>query len=150
MVMRGLPNQTHVHPAGRCTQGTAFEHSLWPHLRSLGKAVERACTLLGFVRESGQRDAFTPSFLRGVWSEGTDATTDRGLGRIVERAGMGWDKARRLLRNSSRRADVEENRKALTELGLWVVPSFRVGQTTTWGQDRLWPTEDHLRGMDVQ
>jgi 2-hydroxychromene-2-carboxylate isomerase len=30
-------------------------------------------------------------------------------------------------------------------LGVWGVPSFRVGNMITWGQDRLWLIEGELR-----
>ena len=37
----------------------------------------------------------------------------------------------------------------MTELGLWGVPSFRVGEVSAWGQDRLWVMEAALRGEEL-
>jgi len=37
------------------------------------------------------------------------------------------------------------NQQELLDFGLWGVPSFRVGDTATWGQDPLWVIEDRLR-----
>ena len=38
----------------------------------------------------------------------------------------------------------EENRQEMDDLGLWGVPSFRIDETATWGQDRLWVIEDRM------
>lgn len=110
----------------------------------LGLAVERGYALLDLARNSGCLHDYTASFLRGVWSEGIDARTDRGLARIVTRAGLDWAAAKPLLGTKAWRAEVETNRQELTDLGLWGVPSFRVGNTTIWGQDRLWVVADAL------
>ncbi|MBO9449641.1 DsbA family protein [Tropicibacter sp. R16_0] len=111
----------------------------------LGEAVERAYALISYVRNAGRLETFTSSFLRGVWSEGIDGRTDRGLARIVERAGLKWSEAKPLINNTAWKSEVEANRQALTDMGLWGVPSFRVGQTVTWGQDRLWMIAEALR-----
>jgi 2-hydroxychromene-2-carboxylate isomerase len=39
------------------------------------------------------------------------------------------------------RTEVENNRLAMFADDLWGVPSFRFGQLSTWGQDRLWLVE---------
>ena len=36
------------------------------------------------------------------------------------------------------RENVEKNRESLTDMGLWGVPSFRIGELAFWGQDRIW------------
>jgi 2-hydroxychromene-2-carboxylate isomerase len=89
------------------------------------------------------------SFLRGVWSEGLDAGSDRGLRTIVERAGLSWLEAKKALMDDAWRGVAEENRVAMLELGLWGVPSFRVGQTAVWGQDRLWAVQEALLGTSA-
>jgi 2-hydroxychromene-2-carboxylate isomerase len=113
----------------------------------LGKAVERGYTLIGFARDAGQLGDFCASFMRGVWSEGIDARTDAGLAKIVERAGLDWQDAKPFLVDESWRAEVDENRKELTSLNLWGVPSFRCGDVAIWGQDRLWVLEEHLKTL---
>jgi 2-hydroxychromene-2-carboxylate isomerase len=35
----------------------------------------------------------------------------------------------------------------MTNLGLWGVPSFRVGDVAVWGQDRLWVIETELQRL---
>ena len=141
MVMRGLPVPRAkrfyiMHDVAREARrlGIPFGHVCDP----LGKAVERGYALIGYAREAGRLDDYASSFLRGVWADGIDAKTNRGLARIVERAGLDWDKAKPHLQSDTWRAEVKENRRILTALGLWGVPSFRCGDTVFWGQDRLW------------
>jgi 2-hydroxychromene-2-carboxylate isomerase len=84
------------------------------------------------------------SFMQGVWAEGLDAGSDRGLRKIVVRAGLSWDAARSALKDDAWRAVAEANRVEMFGLGLWGVPSFRVGDTAVWGQDRLWAVQEAL------
>ncbi len=150
MVMRGLAvprakKMYILHDAAR----EARRHNI-PFGRvcdPLGKAVERGYALIGFARDAGQLDGYCSSFMRGVWSDGIDARTDAGLARIVERAGLDWQDAKPFLTDESWRSEVEENRKDLTALNLWGVPSFRCGDVAIWGQDRLWILDDHLKTL---
>lgn len=111
----------------------------------LGKPVERGYSLLPWARSEGRGEEYCLAFLRGVWSQGIDAGSDRGMRRIVESAGLPWTGARKHLNTDSWRAEAEANRSEMVSLGLWGVPSFRVGDTTVWGQDRLWQVEAALR-----
>jgi 2-hydroxychromene-2-carboxylate isomerase len=114
----------------------------------LGKPVERGYAILPWAIGQGQGEAFVRCFLRGVWAEGIDAGSDRGLKRIVERADLDWGHARSLLDNDDWRAVAEANRKDLLAHGHWGVPSFRVCDTTLWGQDRLWAVHDALMAAE--
>lgn len=70
--------------------------------------------------------------------------------RIVEEAGLPWNEARERLGNEEWRIEAEDNRAEMFRLGLWGVPSFRVGDTAVWGQDRLWQVEEALRANAPQ
>jgi 2-hydroxychromene-2-carboxylate isomerase len=111
----------------------------------VGEPVERAYSLLPWAREQGRGFAYVESFLRNVWSEGVDAGSDAGLQRIVEQSGLDWAAAHPLIGNDGWRAEAETNRQELLSLGHWGVPSFRVGDTAVWGQDRLWAVDAALR-----
>ena len=144
MLMRGLavPRQKSLYILGDVARearrmGIPFGRACDP----LGRAVERGYALIGHAREAGRLNDYVSSYLRGVWADGIDANTDQGLSRIVERAGLDWGQARPWLRDEGWRVEVEQNRQELTDLGLWGVPSFRVGETYFWGQDRLWLLE---------
>lgn len=111
----------------------------------LGRPVERGYSLLPWARDEGRGFEYCLSFLRGVWARGVDAGSDAGIKTIVADAGLDWSEAKNHLDGDGWRAEAEANRRELTELGLWGVPSFRVGTTAVWGQDRLWTIEDALR-----
>ena len=65
--------------------------------------------------------------------------------QIVEAAGLDWQAGRDIIDNDDWRAEAEANRAEMMDLGIWGVPSFRVGDVSTWGQDRLWLVEDALK-----
>ena len=57
---------------------------------------------------------------------------------MTERAGLDWAYAQDAMADDSWRDAVEKNRQEMFALGLWGVPSFRVGEHSAFGQDRLW------------
>ena len=48
------------------------------------------------------------------------------------------------MKDDTWRRIAEANRVEMLGLGLWGVPSFRVGDTAVWGQDRLWAVQQAL------
>jgi 2-hydroxychromene-2-carboxylate isomerase len=110
----------------------------------VGAPAERGLAVLLRAMESDKGEAFLTAFLKAAWSDGINAGSDRGLKEICARAGVPWADAQAVLKDDSWRACVEANRARLTELGLWGVPSFRVGDLAVWGQDRLWLVEAEL------
>lgn len=111
----------------------------------VGRPVERGYSLLPWAREQGRGFEYCKAFLTHVWSRGVDAGSDKGMKQIVEAAGLDWQFARDLVGNDDWRAEAEANRTEMMDLGIWGVPSFRVGHVSTWGQDRLWLIEDELK-----
>jgi 2-hydroxychromene-2-carboxylate isomerase len=147
MAMRGLPVPSSKRryialDAAReaLAKGTPFGRLNDP----IGRPTERGLALLVLAERSHRGEAYLLSFMQGVWAEGLDAGSDRGLRRIAERAGLDWGEARAALADDSWRQTAENNRAELLSLGLWGVPCFRVGDTAVWGQDRLWAVEDAL------
>jgi len=104
----------------------------------IGAGVERGLAILNHAIPDGRGVKFAQSFYRGVWSEGLNAATDSGLRKMVERAGLDWSYAQDAIDDESWRNAVEANRQELFGRGLWGVPSFSVGERSTFGQDRLW------------
>jgi len=113
----------------------------------VGQPVERGYAILHKAIELGKGYAFAHSFLSGVWAEGIDAGSDRGLRKITERAGLSWSEMKPLLGGGHWRADAEANQAEMFSHGVWGVPSFRVGNVAAWGQDRLWVIEDALKAI---
>ncbi|MEX0367891.1 MAG: DsbA family protein [Ruegeria sp.] len=110
----------------------------------LGRAVERGYALLDHAEAQGRLAEFCVAFMSGVWSQGIDAATDRGLARIAEAAGLNWDVAKAEIHTNDWRPRIEVNQAGLQEIGLWGVPSFHVAGQSIWGQDRLWAVEELL------
>jgi len=148
MVMRGLPvpqmkrRYISLDTAREARRlGVPFGRIVDP----VGKPVERGYSILPWARGQGRGYEFCHAFLSGVWSQGIDAGTDAGLKQIVEAAGLNWSAARQQLESDTWRAEAEANRAEMMSLGVWGVPSFRVGEVITWGQDRLWVIEEELK-----
>jgi 2-hydroxychromene-2-carboxylate isomerase len=150
MVMRGLPvprakRRYIALDAAREARwrGIPFGRLVDP----VGRPVERGLALMPLAERQGRGADYLLSFFRAVWAEGVDPGTDRGLRRIAERAGLGWNEAREALHDEAWRTTAETHRRELLGLGLWGVPSFRVRDTAVWGQDRLWAVREAvLRG----
>jgi len=143
MVMRGLPvppNKKKYIPFDTAREarrlGVPFGHIMDP----VGRPVELGYSLLPWAREQGRGYEFVNAFLSSVWSEGIDARNHKGLQKIVERAGLNWDEAKNIVGNEGWRAEAEANRLEMMERGIW-----GVGETITWGQDRLWVIEHALQ-----
>lgn len=150
MVMRGLP----VPPAKKSyipldaardarRLGVPYGRIYDP----VGKPVERGYSLLPWARDQGKDYEFANAFLTCAWSEGINPGTNSGMRKIVERAGLDWNEAKGIVGNDDWRTEAEANRAEMMERGIWGVPSFRVGDTITWGQDRLWVIEHALQKL---
>lgn len=114
----------------------------------VGEPVERGYAVLHEAMKRGRGFEFARSFLIGVWSEGIDAGSDRGLKKLTERAGLPWSEMKPFIGTNEWRAVAEANQKEMFEYDIWGVPSFRVNDTATWGQDRLWVIEDALKALE--
>ncbi len=148
MVMRGLPVPREkalyiAHDTAREAHrlGLPFGRFKDP----LGAPVERGLSILPLAEEKGLVEAYLISFLEGVWAEGIDAGTDKGLRTIADRAGLDWHDVKSALNKTDWRKTAEANRAELFNLGLWGVPSFHCGDAVLWGQDRLWALEEALQ-----
>lgn len=147
MVMRGLPvpaNKRRYISTDAAREARARGIAFGRVNDPLGRPTERGLATLYLAEQLGLGQAFVLSFMKGVWAEGLDAGSDKGLRRITDRAGMAWDQVQQALKDTAWRAEAEANRAEMTALGVWGVPSFRVGELVVWGQDRLWAVQDAL------
>ncbi len=112
----------------------------------LGVGVERALAVHHLAERRGKGVAFLLEVSRGIWSQAKDLTRDSVLRELAEAAGVDADEAMSALEDESFRDAARDNRDALYELGLWGVPTMRLGDIALWGQDRVASIERWLGG----
>jgi 2-hydroxychromene-2-carboxylate isomerase len=104
----------------------------------LGRGIDYCMALFfRFAEGSGDELALVHSIAKGVWSEARDVAHLPDLVELAARAGLGEADVHRAIEDESWREKAQANRDALTDLGLWGVPSLRIGGYSTWGQDRI-------------
>ncbi|WP_101674706.1 DsbA family protein [Alloalcanivorax mobilis] len=114
----------------------------------VGRGVERCMALWPFAEKEGRLREWLLAAATGIWSQGVDAASDAGLKRLAENAGLDWNRARRWLDDDQWRQLAQANRDAMMAAGSWGVPTFQIGDTALWGQDRLALVEQALQNSD--
>lgn len=140
MVMRGLPVPfaKRLYIVRDCARearrlGIPFGRIADP----VGVGVERCIAVHRLAAAEGVGLRWLAVASRGIWSQGVNTATDKGLRRLVEEAGLGWGAAQDALATDAWRAEAEANREALFAAGMWGVPAFVWGDLRLWGQDRM-------------
>ncbi|MEM7360487.1 MAG: DsbA family protein [Pseudomonadota bacterium] len=147
MVMRGVPATMEkgkyiLFDTGR--EARAAGAPFGPCADPIGEPVRRAYSLWAWAREQGKAIEFFSNFLRCAWVEAINTNTDKGMREVVTRTGLSWDDAKSRIGQPGWEEEIETNRLAMYDMGLWGVPSYRVlneqGEEVLglWGQDRLW------------
>jgi 2-hydroxychromene-2-carboxylate isomerase len=147
MVMRGVPATRHkgiyiFSDAAREAReaGVPYGNFYDP----IGDPVRRCYSLYPWACEQGRGNELISSFLSSAFAEGVNCNNDKGLQRVVEKAGLSWAAAKDCVGKPGWEEQLETNRLAMYEAGLWGVPSFRLLDENgaqllaLWGQDRLW------------
>jgi 2-hydroxychromene-2-carboxylate isomerase len=110
----------------------------------IGNPARRAYSLYPWACEQGKGVELISAFLSCAFAEGVNLNNDRGLRKVVQKAGLDWRQAQQIVGQSGWEALLESNRMAMYASGLWGVPSFRLLDDNgkellaLWGQDRLW------------
>ncbi|MDB4958573.1 MAG: oxidoreductase [Myxococcales bacterium] len=111
----------------------------------IGAGVDNCIAIAHWAHQRGALMEFSRSAMRGIWAEARDMAEYVDLRYVVERAGLPWNEAREALGNMEATRWANANAADLAVVGLWGVPSFRVGDFVAWGQDRLPLLADRLR-----
>lgn len=148
MVMRGLPvpreKRLYILLDAR-READALGMPFGRIVDPVGRPTERGLAVLHRAIAVGRGPQFLESFMRGVWAEGVDAGSDRGLHTLARRSGLDDAFVAAALADPAWRDVAAANRDAMLRLGLWGVPSFQVdARPAHWGQDRLWQVERDL------
>jgi 2-hydroxychromene-2-carboxylate isomerase len=148
MVMRGLevPRSKRLYIAVDAKReadrlGIPFGHVYDP----LGKGIA-SCMALFFRSIAGNADELERlhSIAKGIWAEARDVAHVPDLVYLADRAGISEADVRAAIEDRTWKEKAGANRDALTALGLWGVPSLRIGGYTTWGQDRIAAIETEI------
>ena len=155
MVMRGVP-------ATRAKGVYIFSDSAreartagldWGFYDPIGKPVQRCYAIWPWAVRQARGTELLSAFLRAAFREGVNTNRESGLRQVVESAGLDWREAQAHLGDTHWEEEIEANRLAMYELGLWGVPSFRLvkadGETAlaVWGQDRLWLVSQEIKRL---
>lgn len=146
MVMRGLPVPKAkrlyiVRDAQRLAD--AADVPFGRIVDPVGTGVRRCLAVFPLAEDVAQQLAFLCAAGRACWGEGIDLATDEGLRYAVEQAGMSWSRAKAMLTPPLDIEYAERNQQELFAAGLWGVPSYRLGDWVSWGQDRHWVLQAH-------
>ena len=149
MVMRGLsvPRQKGLYifsDSSREARALAPDKPWGKVCDPIGNPVRRCYSLYSWAESQGRGVELLSAFMQAAFREGINTGSDAGMRRVVEAAGLSWLDAEPIIDNADWEEEIERNRVAMYELGLWGVPSFHLiggdGETllAVWGQDRLW------------
>ncbi len=105
---------------------------------SLGEGVERCMAVNLYAKEQGKERDFLQAAGIGIFGAAVDVATDEGMRTVTEKVGLFWPDVKAAMEKDDWKAVAAENLEALTEAGVWGVPSFRIGDIVMWGQDRDW------------
>ncbi len=111
----------------------------------LGDGVTNCIGLAYFAEARGRALPLARSVMRGIWAEARDMTAYVDLRYVCERAELPWAEAKEALHDPAATKWAQANAADLAVIGLWGVPSLRVGDFVAWGQDRLPLLADRLR-----
>jgi 2-hydroxychromene-2-carboxylate isomerase len=111
----------------------------------LGTGIDHCLAVAHRADALGKSLAFARSAMRGIWSEARDMAEYVDLRHVVERAGIAWEDVKDGIGDPAAGKWATAGAADLAVIGLWGVPSFRVGDFVAWGQDRLPLLAERLR-----
>jgi 2-hydroxychromene-2-carboxylate isomerase len=141
MVMRGMavPRPKLLYIAkDACREAERLGIPFGKMFDPVGLGAERCLAAFYYAKSQGRERDFLLAAGKAIWSEGVDIATDEGMEHVADGSGLFWPELKAALAPDDWRAIVEQNREAMSESGVWGVPSFRVGELALWGQDRDW------------
>lgn len=149
MVTRGLPvpkmkRDYIVFDAAR--EARALEIPFGQIADPLGEAVTKALSFGFALADDGNDQAFYRAWMQSTWALGNNGLSAAGMDHILKRIGVKPQDIKPL-NESAWRPVVENNLRDMMASGSWGVPTFRVGEQTFWGQDRVWAVVGSLTNI---
>jgi 2-hydroxychromene-2-carboxylate isomerase len=150
MVMRGMtvPTKKLLYIAkDACREAERLEIPFGKVVDPVGRGAERCIAAFYYAKTQGRERDFLLAAGKAIWSQGIDVAEDEGMEHVAERSGLFWPDVKATLTLDNWREGAEANRKAMTEAGVWGVPSFKIGELALWGQDRDWLLARRIEDM---
>ena len=113
----------------------------------VGKGIE-FCMAAAHVAKAENRHAeFVAEAARAIFARGIDVATEQGLRKVTAKAALFWPFVADNAGRDDWRPLAEAARRDMTEAGSWGVPTMKIGDWKTWGQDRDWLLVRHLEDL---
>ena len=113
----------------------------------VGEGVRRCMGAFRYAVSEKKGLDFAINAGRGVWSKGIDVASDDGMRKVTGKTGLFWPEVLEAVANDDWATEVHDNRNSMMDSGSWGVPTIRIGEWTTWGQDRDWLVARHLEEL---
>lgn len=113
----------------------------------VGSGVERCAAVLHYAVSQHRERDFLLHAGEAIWSKAIDVSTDKGMRKVTAKTGLFWPDAKAAMDDEEWRQDADDNRQSMMESGSWGVPTIRMGEFVTWGQDRDWLLVRHIEDL---
>ncbi|MGJ8693798.1 MAG: DsbA family protein [Thalassotalea sp.] len=97
-----------------------------------------------FAEQQNKAVAFIDAIFNAIYVQGRDLSKVRNIKAICRAIDLNYDEAISYALEHDWQKVTDENQKQLEQLGFWGVPCFTFGQTSCWGQDRLFQIENAI------
>jgi len=150
MVMRGMkvPRSKLLYIANdTCREAQRRNIPFGKFADPVGKGTERCLAVYRYAETQHRAREFLLNAGLAIWSEAIDVATDKGMRKVTGRTGLFWPEVKEAMNNEDWRQPIEENRESMMNSGSWGVPTVRMGDFLSWGQDRDWMLVRHLEEL---
>lgn len=113
----------------------------------VGAGAERCLSIFFHAESKGRGRQFLVNAGEAIFANGIDVATDAGMREVTERSGLSWPDVEAAMESDEWRDEVTESRDSMMASGSWGVPTLRLGEFVTWGQDRDWLLVRHIEEL---
>ncbi|MGB5258217.1 MAG: DsbA family protein [Woeseiaceae bacterium] len=113
----------------------------------VGAATERCLAVFCYARSEKRGLEFLSNAGEAIWANATDLATDAGMRKVTARTGLFWPDVKAAMASGAWRSEAAENRDSMMASGSWGVPTMRLGDFVSWGQDRDWLLLRHIEEL---
>ena len=106
----------------------------------------RVCTA---IKDDAKRREVALALFHAGWSLGADITDEATVHSVVLDCGLDADQAIASTSDPAVKQALIDNTNAAIELGLFGVPTFRVGTEIFWGEDRISELLNYMHGERI-